>query len=54
MLESLSMECNTYYDKKRESVNLFAICLWDYKIPAMRDILAAGKGNDGEPNFFGV
>ena len=52
MLELLIMERSTYYDKKREATDLFAICLWGYSIPSMRGIFGAIEGEREIPNFF--
>ena len=52
MLELLNMERSTYYDKKREAIDLFAICLWGYTIPSMRGIFAAIEGGSEIPSFF--
>ncbi len=54
MLELLNMERSTYYDKKREAIDLFAICLWGYTIPSMRGIFAAIEGESEIPSFFAV
>ncbi|OPZ85740.1 MAG: hypothetical protein BWY74_03827 [Firmicutes bacterium ADurb.Bin419] len=51
MLELLNMERSTYYDKKREAIDLFAICLWGYTIPAMKGIID-GQEVEGIPSFF--
>ncbi len=51
MLELLNMERSTYYDKKREAIDLFAICLWGYTIPAMKGIIV-GQEVEGVPSFF--
>ncbi|WP_010249561.1 hypothetical protein [Acetivibrio cellulolyticus] len=51
MLELLHMERSTYYDKKREAIDLFAICLWGYTIPAMKGIID-GQEVEGIPSFF--
>lgn len=52
MLEVLNMERSTYYDKKREAIDLFAICLWGYTIPSMRGIFAAIEEGSEIPSFF--
>ena len=50
MLELLNMERSTYYDRKKEAVDLFAICLWGYTIPSMRGMF---EGIEGDiPSFF--
>jgi len=50
MLENLNMERSTYYDKKKEAVDLFAICMWAYTIPSMRGMF---EGIEGDiPSFF--
>ena len=52
MLELLSMERSTYYDKKKEAIDLFAICMWGYTIPSMMGVFGVvGDGND-IPCFF--
>lgn len=51
MLELLNMERSTYYDKKREAIELFAICLWGYTIPAMKGIID-GQEVEGILSFF--
>lgn len=33
MLEALHMERSVFYDKKRDAVALFSLCLWGYLIP---------------------
>lgn len=44
------MERSTYYDRKKEAVDLFAICLWGYTIPSMRGMV---EGIEGDiPSFF--
>ncbi len=52
MLELLNLERSTYYDKKKEAIEIFAICLWGYTIPSMKGIF----GNESEevtiPYFF--
>lgn len=52
MLDLLKMERSTYYDKKREAIDLFAICLWGYTIPSMRGVFAAIEGGSEIPGFF--
>ena len=52
MLELLNMERSTYYDKKKEAIDLFAICLWGYTIPSMRGIFGIGEGKLEIPSFF--
>lgn len=52
MLELLNMERSTYYDKKREAINLFAICLWGYTIPSMRGVFDTLEGGTEIPSFF--
>lgn len=52
MLEMLSLERSTYYDKKKEALDLFAICLWGYTIPSMRGLFGVGEENPDLPNFF--
>ena len=54
MLEVLNMERSTYYDKKKEAIDLFAICLWGYTIPSMRGLLGIGEGSLEIPDFFQV
>ncbi|KNY29488.1 hypothetical protein [Pseudobacteroides cellulosolvens] len=51
MLELLNMERSTYYDKKREAIDLFAICLWGYTIPTLKGIIVGQEG-EGIPSFF--
>ena len=51
MLGLLNIERSTYYDKKREAIELFAICLWGYSIPSMRGLF--GMSEEVEiPSFF--
>ena len=54
MLELLGLERSTYYDKKKEALDLFAICLWGYTIPSMRGLLGIGEGSLEIPDFFQV
>lgn len=53
MLEVLNMERSSYYDKKKEAIDLFAICLWGYTIPSMRGLFGIDDNELLEiPNFF--
>lgn len=52
MLGALNLERSTYYDKKKEAIELFAICLWGYTIPSMRGIFGAGNEEETIPVFF--
>lgn len=52
MLEILSLERSTYYDKKKEAIDLFSICLWGYTIPSMRGLFGVGDEDLEVPNFF--
>ncbi len=52
MLELLNLERSTYYDKKKEALELFAISLWGYTIPSMRGIFAPQKEDIDVPGFF--
>ena len=52
MLEALNLERSTYYDKKKEAIELFAICLWGYTIPSMRGIFGSDNDEDTIPVFF--
>ena len=52
MLEILNMERSTYYDKKKEALNIFSICLWGYTIPAMRGLFEGSELNCDGPSFF--
>jgi hypothetical protein len=52
MLELLNLERSTYYDKKKEALELFAICLWGYTIPSMRGIFDPINDDIEIPNFF--
>ena len=52
MLELLNMERSTYYDKKKDAIDLLAICLWGYTIPSMRGIFGIGEGELEIPSFF--
>lgn len=52
MLELLNLERSTYYDKKKEALELFAISLWGYTIPSMRGIFTAQKEDIDVPGFF--
>ena len=53
MLEVLNMERSSYYDKKKEAIDLFAVCLWGYTIPSMRGLFGIAAGESIEiPNFF--
>lgn len=52
MLEFLNLERSTYYDKKKEALELFSICLWGYTIPSMRGIFGSINADIGMPNFF--
>ncbi len=53
MLEVLNMERSSYYDKKKEAIDLFAICLWGYTIPSMRGLFGIDDSELLEiPNFF--
>jgi hypothetical protein len=54
MLEILCLERSTYYDKKKEAIELFAICLWGYTIPSMRGIVGVGNENVEIPSFFKI
>lgn len=54
MLELLGLERSTYYDKKKEALDLFAICLWGYTIPSMRGLLGIGEGSLEIPDFFQI
>ncbi|NLN64795.1 MAG: hypothetical protein GX144_05205 [Clostridiaceae bacterium] len=52
MLELLSLERSTYFDKKKEAIELFAISLWGYTIPSMRGLFAPTKEEVDIPGFF--
>ena len=52
MLELLNMERSTYYDKKREAIDLFAICMWGYTIPSMRGMFETTVDEFDIPCFF--
>jgi hypothetical protein len=52
MLELLNLERSTYYDKKKEALELFAICLWGYTIPSMRGIFGPINDDSEIPSFF--
>ena len=52
MLELLCLERSTYYDKKKEAIELFAICLWGYTIPCMRGLFGVGDEEIEVPSFF--
>lgn len=52
MLELLNLERSTYYDKKREAIELFAICLWGYTIPSMRGVFGTTNQAIEIPSFF--
>jgi len=49
MLELLRIERSTYYDKKKEAIDLFAICLWGYTIPSMSGMF---EGIEGDISSF--
>jgi hypothetical protein len=52
MLELLNMERSTYFDRKKEAMDLFVICLWGYTIPSLRGAFnSVGDGSE-IPNFF--
>src|SRR5665647_107186 len=51
MIELLNLERSTYYDKKREAVALFSVCMWGYAIPSIRGIFGEGGGVE-IPSFF--
>lgn len=36
MLETLNIERSTFYDRKREAIDVFTICLWSHIVPDMR------------------
>jgi hypothetical protein len=52
MLELLNLERSTYFDKKKEAIELFAICLWGYTIPSMRGIFGVNSNDLEIPTFF--
>ena len=54
MLEILCLERSTYYDKKKEAIELFAICLWGYTIPSMRGMFGVGNENVEITSFFKI
>ena len=38
MLEALNMERSVFYDRKKEAMHLFAVCLFGYTIPELRGV----------------
>lgn len=52
MLEVLNIERSTYYDKKKEAIELLGICLWGYTIPSLRGIFSHVTDDVEIPDFF--
>lgn len=46
MLEILSMERSTYYDRKKEAVLLFGLSLWGASIPTLKQFLREAEDED--------
>ena len=52
LLEILSIERSTFYDRKKEAIMLLGIALWGYAIPAFRGIFDVEGDEDEIPEFF--
>ena len=39
MLEELNMERSVFYDRKKEAIYIFSVCLFGYAIPEMLEKL---------------
>lgn len=52
ILEELNMERSSYYDKKKEAIELLSICLWGYTVPAMKGLFASNQTLVDVPQFF--
>ncbi len=46
LLEVLSMERSTYYDRKKEAILLFGLSLWGTSIPMLKQFLRETKDED--------
>lgn len=53
LLELLSLERSSFYDRKKEAVLLLGISLWGYAIPQFRGIFAVLENQGTVPAFFG-
>ena len=46
LLEVLSMERSTYYDRKKEAILLFGLSLWGASIPTLKQFLREARDEE--------